>query len=275
MSKATEKQIQKIYETVFKKIYTKSAITKLSHGSRIEIIRAASMLESSKAYNEFATKFAKELSKKGLLKEKGIWRKYYKAAKALHYIGLPKTWSEFEKIQMEKAILHNFDLIKSIPRATLSILEKKYATTLIEQVAQGKISRGSFEKELRSHGHKNAKLIARTEAAKLQTSITENRSKDLGSVAYIWRSSSDKRTRKSHREMNGVVVFWKDDMHKPLLDNMRGNAGEFPNCRCTTLPIFNELDLDKPKYRVYDYRTDAIILMKKDDILTAITNGTL
>ena len=43
--------------------------------------------------------------------------------------------------------------------------------------------------------------------------------------------------------MNGVIVFWRPDNQKPLLDKMRGNAGEFPNCRCTPLPILDENDI--------------------------------
>lgn len=276
MNKATERAIEQVYSMVFNKIYNKTRLAKLAKGLRIEILKAASTLSSSSVYNEFAKKFSVELAKKGLNKEKGLWRKYYRAAKKLGYIALDKTWTQFEAEQLAKAVRHNFDLIKSIPTATLKILEHKYTSTLIEEVAKGKLTRGSFERQLKSHGHKNAKLIARTESAKLQTAITENRAKDLGSVAYIWKSSNDKRTRPSHKQMNGVVVLWRNsDLEKPLLDGMYGHAGEFPNCRCDPQPIFDETDLDKSRYNLYDYREHKIINVSKKELLDILEKGYL
>ena len=276
MNKATERQIERLYTMVFNKIYSKGRLASLSKGLRIEILRAASTFSSSKMYNDFAKKFAVELAKKGLNKEKGVWRKFYRAAKKLGYISLDKTWTAFEAEQLAKAIRHNFTLIKSIPEYTLKILEHKYTSTLIEEVAKGKLSRGAFEKQLKSHGHKNAKLIARTESAKLQTAITENRARDLGSVAYIWKSSNDKRTRPSHKKMNGVVVLWRDsDLEKPFLDNMHGHAGEFPNCRCDPQPIFDETDLTKSRYDVYDYKNHRIINVTKKELLDILKKGSI
>ena len=122
-------------------------------------------------------------------------------------------------------------------------------------------------------GNTHSKVIARTESAKLQTVILENRALDLGSIAYIWLASNDKRTRPSHKAMNGVIVFW--NFNKPLLDNMRGHAGEFPNCRCSPQPIFDEEDLQKPFYKVYDYRNNNIISMNKKDLIEALKRGQL
>lgn len=275
MNKSIERQITNIYNIVFHKIYSKTRLYQLSKGNQIQILQAAEILESSEAYNEFAKKFAKELATKGVGYRRGIWRKFYEAAKKLHYVSIPKTWKEFEMQQLSKAVKHNFDMIKSIPRHTLELLTHKYTSTLIEEVAKGKLNRGSFQKQLEKHGYKNAKLIARTETAKLQTSITENRSKDLGSVAYIWISSNDKRTRQSHKEMNNVVVFWREGMEKPLRDTMYGNAGEFPNCRCAPNPIFGEEDLDKNSYKVYNYKTHKIITMSKKDLVASLEKGSL
>ena len=148
-----------------------------------------------------------------------------------------------------------------------------YMTTLIEQTIKGTKPRGAFKKELQKHGATNAEVIARTEAAKLQTVVLESRATDIGSVAYIWLASKDKRTRKSHREMDGVVVFWK--FEKPLLDEMRGHAGQFPNCRCSPEPIFDEDDLTKSNYRVYNYKTDNVINMTKKELLEALKRGQL
>lgn len=275
MSKYIERQINNLYWKVFKKVFSASRLSALSKGSRIEIIEAVAILDSSEDYIKFATKFAKELAKKGLSHKRGLWRKYYAAAKKLHYVGLPTTWAQFEMMTLSRATAHNFTMIKSIPSKMLELMKHKYISTLIEEVAKGKLSRNSFRTQLEKHGIKNAKLIARTETAKLQTAITEYRAKNVGSVAYIWRSSNDMRTRKSHKDMNDVIVFWRHDSQKPLIDKMRGNAGEFPNCRCTALPIVDIDDLTQTTYKVYNYNTDSVQSISRKKLVESIEKGEL
>lgn len=276
LSKEIERKIEKIYNKVFQEIFSTHRAALLVKGDRVRILNTVELLESSDAYDKFAKKFAKELAKLGIKHQRGIWRKYYKAAKRLHNVTLPMTYEKWEFELMSKAVRHNFTMIKSIPKEVIKIMEHKYTSNLIEEVAKGKLPRGSFMKELAKHGHKNAKLIARTETSKLQSSIIENRAKDIGSKAYIWLASNDKRTRPSHKAMNGVVVFWRDnDLEKPHLDNMYGNAGEFPNCRCAPKPIFDKYDLTKSTYKVYNYNTGKIIEMKKTQLMYYIEEGFL
>ena len=276
MSKRVENQIKQIYNKVFKQVFTNEVLTDLEKGSRSQVELQIAKIASSQKYQQFCDKFSKELARMGLVHQRGIWRKYYEAARKSHYIAIPHTFSEFEKNIYQKTVINNFDMIKSIPDKIMEVVNHKYTTTLIEEVAEGKLSRGSFKKQLDKHGVTNSKVIARTEAAKLQTIIIENRATDLGSVAYEWLASNDKRTRPSHKNMNGVIVFWRSsNMEKPLLDNMWGNAGEFPNCRCSPEPIFDEDDLTKSNYRVYDYRNHTIIRMTKNELLEALQKGSL
>lgn len=276
MNKRTEQQIEKIYKAVFKKIFNNRNLKQALHGNTVVIANNIEMLIQSDAYDRFCKEFSKKLAAAGLNKSRGIWRKYFEAAKRLHNIALPHTYKEFEKEMLKKAIVHNFKMIKSIPRHVFRVYEQKDISTLIKQVAENKVGRGTFVKQLREHGYKNAKLIARTESAKLQTAIDRNTSTELGSKAYIWQSSQDKRTRPSHKEMNNVVVFWRDnDMEKPLRDGMRGDAGEFPNCRCNPKAILDESDLTQNNYKVYNYKTDTIITMGKNKLIEAINNGGL
>lgn len=273
MNKLTEKEIGKIYAAVFKKIYAKSEIEKLAKGVRSGLLQKAAVLESSKDYNKFARKYSVEIARKGVMYKRGDWRKYYNAARKLHYIGLPTTYSLFEQQVFEKAVQHNFTMIKTIPKRTLEILERKYTDVLIQQVAKGTLPRGAFEKELKKHGATHARVIARTESAKLQTHIIENRARNIGSKAYTWLASNDPRTRKSHKEMNGVVVLWGEPMKKPLRDNMRGDAGEFPNCRCSPQPILDESDLTKSVYKFYNSANDNIISITKIKLIEILAEG--
>ena len=50
---------------------------------------------------------------------------------------------------------------------------------------------------------KRAKLVARTEAAKTHTALIRSRAESLGITWYIWHSTNDVRTRRTHRLMNG------------------------------------------------------------------------
>lgn len=276
MNKQTERLIDKIYNSIFKKIFTKNRIKDLTKGNLANVNLAAVQLQNSKKFNDFAKKFSKQLSAKSLNQQKGLWKKYYQAAKSKHIGVLADTYSEFEKQMFEKVVKENFKMISSIPTKVMNVFEQKGVQTLLQQTVAGKIGRKSFETELKKHGSKNAKLIARTESAKLQTAIDEYRATSLGSVCYEWLSSKDKRTRKSHQDMNGVIVFWRNDINeKPLLDNMRGNAGEFPNCRCTTLPILDENDLTKSQYKLYNYKTNKVVTVSKKTLLDFIKLGHL
>lgn len=275
MDKRIERTINNIYKSVFKEVFTEEHLEKAEKGDKSVISKALTRYKTSEKYKEFCKKFAEALAKKGLNQEKGLWRKYFDAAKSKHLYGLPSNYVEFEKKMFAKLVRKNFKMIKTIPDSIMKVWKQKDITTLLKQVLEGKVGRGTFEKQLRLHGAKNAKMIARTETAKLQTAVNEVRSKELGSVAYIWRSSNDPRTRPSHRKMNDVLVFWRPDDEKPLLDKMRGNAGEFPNCRCHVLPVFDESDLHSNMIKVYDYRTNKIIKMSKKNVSEALKEGQL
>ena len=275
MNKQVEREILKIYKAVYKKVFTNSSYKMLSTGSKSTIISRILVLQSSKQYETFCKEFAKRVAKKGLNKEKGLWKLYFEAAKKAGRIAITKPYKEYETEMMKLAIEHNFKMIKSIPTWMSEMVYHKYTDVLIEEVANGSLPRGSFKKSLESHAIKNAKLIARTETAKLQTAIVENRCTNLGSVAYIWKSSNDVRTRPSHKEMNGVVVFWRKDQLKPMLDGMLGNAGEFPNCRCAPMAIFDEDDLKLNNYKVYDYLHHTIINVTKKQLIEMLKQNSI
>lgn len=85
-----------------------------------------------------------------------------------------------------------------------------------------------------------AMLIARTEIAKANSTMTQARSAAVGSQAYIWRTAGDEAVRESHAEMEGEVVRW--DSPPQLSDGTVTHAGQIYNCRCYAEPIFPELE---------------------------------
>lgn len=84
-----------------------------------------------------------------------------------------------------------------------------------------------------------ARVIAATEVSKAGTALTKARAEACGSEGYVWRTVRDGATRPSHRAMEGKFVRWDEP---PVLDNMRGHAGEFPNCRCYPEPVLKRDD---------------------------------
>ena len=271
MNKRIEKEINKLFMEVFNKIY-KSAKKKDFKKKDLEDL--IYKFNNSEKYNQFCKEFAKKLTQQGLGHERGLWRKYFEAAKAAHVIGLPKTFKDFEIRMYRKVVRENFKMIKSIPDEVMKVYKYDYVNTLIKERLQGSVARGTFEKKLREAGVKKAELVARTESAKLETYIVESNATDLGSIIYKWSSTRDVRTRQSHKDMDGVIVFWQEEQeNKPLLDDMYGNAGEFPNCRCNCIPIFDlERTYDKPNYKVYDYKQHKIVNMSKKQLLEKIEN---
>lgn len=270
MNKQIERQIIEIYNQVYRKVFNKTNCDKLADGSTDDVLNTIVKLQSSDQFNEFCKTFAKELAKKGLANQRGIWRKYYQAAKSQQIIALYPTYNSFEYQMMVNAVNRNFKIIKSIPDEMTKIINHKYTSTLINEVINGKLPRGSLQKELAKHGVKNAKMIARTETAKIQSTILEDRATSLGSIAYIWKASHDVRTRPSHKEMDGVLVLWMDNIHKPLRDGWRGNPGEFVNCRCDMEPIFSIKDLTKSSYKVYNFNNDKIESMTRSQTIKFI-----
>lgn len=146
---------------------------------------------------------------------------------------------------------YNVSLIKNIPQDIIAKLQKAYG--------EGVSFRGTeVEQYVKERLGKRAKLIIRTESAKLNSALTEVRSLKLGLRAYIWSTSEDRRVRASHKMMDGVLVFWGTRLE---LDKMVGNAGEFPNCRCVPLSIF---ELDDIKFPIKVAEGNLSIISKKD-----------
>lgn len=85
-----------------------------------------------------------------------------------------------------------------------------------------------------------ATLIARTEIAKANASLTQARAQYVGATHYIWRTAEDGDVRESHAEMNGRIFRFDDP---PYVEG-EGNhgPGEIYNCRCFAEPIIGETE---------------------------------
>ena len=120
-----------------------------------------------------------------------------------------------------------------------NVLEGNRPTNLVTQI-----------KDIGGVTKSRAKLIARTETAKINTDMTQLRSEALGAKTYVWSASMDERTRTSHAVLNGLTMRFDDDTvysddggltWKPRskIGGEQIKPGKIWNCRCAMLPIIS------------------------------------
>lgn len=130
-------------------------------------------------------------------------------------------------------VAQNVSLIESIPSRYFDELEG-----LVLQAARSGRRSEALAQDLEDRydvSESRAKLIARSETAKLNGQITQVRQTNLGVEEFVWRTSEDERVRPSHAALDGKTFEWKDP---PASE---GIPGEAPNCRCTAEPVLDPL----------------------------------
>mgnify|MGYP004662115021 FL=1 len=155
---------------------------------------------------------------------------------------------------IKNQIMENANLIRTLPTDTA----QKVVQNITEEAYKGKraseIAR-IIQEETSKHSRASARLIARTEVSKATTALTKARSEDLGLKWYVWRTALDgDRVRKSHRNMEGVLVAWSNPpspealVGEPSVGNY--HAGNIWNCRCYPEPLISVDDVTWP-HKVY------------------------
>lgn len=116
-----------------------------------------------------------------------------------------------------------------------------------------KAIKGELEPKFRNR----AELIARTESAKLNGSVTRATYREMGCRYYVWMATMDERTRPDHQAMNGVIcsvddptVYYTENPDDPLhpVEHQRTSEmchlhpGDDFQCRCTSVAWDPEID---------------------------------
>ena len=168
---------------------------------------------------------------------------------------------------------YNVSLIKDLPKAVYRELREGYL--------EGKSFRGTeLEQKLYERLGSRARLIVRTESAKVNTALTEVRARSIGVQAYMWSTSDDQRVRDSHKLINNVMFFWNDPPRflytakTGKISEMSGGCGETPNCRCVALPVFELEDIQFP-VRVANHIAIMDAYAGVNKIRTYISSGTI
>ena len=190
-------------------------------------------------------------------------------SRQLHRL-LQKEMQGATGVAARKLVLENAHYIKSIPLHAAQLLTGEVLRAQQAGARPGtvaKMMRARFPKLLTSRVH----LISRTETAKAATALTEARCDELDIDFYRWVTSKDQRVRKSHHDMQGVIVPWSQTPSPEALVGERSTLGEYhagscPNCRCYAAPI---LTLDDVTFPARVYWNGTIHQMTKPQFLAA------
>lgn len=128
---------------------------------------------------------------------------------------------------------------------------KKDISMLVQQARNEGWNLKQLEREVKdrlpSKYAGRAQNIARTETAKLETSVTLSTYREIGVEYYVWMSAMDERTRPEHAMMNGLIcsvndpTVWYEEnpddpmhpiMHKRDDTMVNLHPGEDFQCRC-------------------------------------------
>jgi SPP1 gp7 family putative phage head morphogenesis protein len=127
----------------------------------------------------------------------------------------------------------NAQLIRSLPDQEL-----ERVSGIVERGLQEGSTYSDVAKEIqKSFGitERRAKLIARDQTKKLNSSLTKLRQQELGVEEYIWQTSNDERVRPTHKANNGKKFRWDDP------PAVTGHPGNDVNCRCIARPVLEGL----------------------------------
>lgn len=197
-----------------------------THGDKI--MEPLNMEAALKAYSKLIDPWARRQASKMLEQvSKSNRRSYTVKSKTIGKL-LRETTAGQTSAEMVNLMARQVDLIKSIPieagiraqeLSINAVYEGRRASEIAEELARStKVSESK------------AMLIARTEVARANASITQARAQAIGAQGYIWRTTMDGAERESHAKMNGKYVEYAKE--PTLSDGTTGHAGSFPNCRC-------------------------------------------
>lgn len=136
---------------------------------------------------------------------------------------------------MRTALAANVELITSIPQQYFA----RIAESVRETVEEG-IRWEDLAKELERIGdvtESRAKLIARDQVSKMNSSMNEVRQTSLGIESYEWAAAMDERTRDTHADNDGEIFRWDTPPDT-------GHPGFEVSCRCTAIPLLNLDELE-------------------------------
>lgn len=157
---------------------------------------------------------------------------------------------DFFSRELEKWVQENVNLISTLPQKTLAAMRRVALDGYMNGQSIPTITK-EIQKEYRSVGKNQAKLIARDQTAKLAAHANQSRQEEAGIEEYIWVCNIDGRERTCHRELNGKKCRWDtpepqwyDTKTRGRVYTGKAHPGEYFQCRCRAKPIIDLSVLD-------------------------------
>lgn len=243
-----------------------SGIAEAAHGDVDKYTQSMQKFQETPQYTNYITSIVKRMVIPLANENRQTWRKAAKASTkgGFFYELLKDEVYQGEKLIFADQVQENVSLIRTLP----SDVANKVVRNITEEALKGTRARDIekiIQEETDKHSRASARLIARTEVSKTATALTKARSEELDIKWYVWRTALDgDRVRKSHRNMEGVLVAWSNPPSPEKLVNEPdvGNyhAGNIWNCRCYPEPL---LDIDDVKWPHKVYYQGTIQNMSK------------
>lgn len=245
-------------------------IAVFSNGNQQLYVRKMNEFQNSDEYETFITSTVRRMVTPLAIHNERTWREAArKASKGrLIYGALTTELSEGLQNIINNQIYENISLIRTLP----SDVSEKVVKDIYENALKGKRAK-SIEQiiigQTSKHAKASARLIARTEVSKTSTALTRARSEQLDLHWYVWRTALDgDRVRKSHRNMEGVLVNWNEPPSPESLVGEKNvgyyHAGNIWNCRCYPEPL---LEVDDVKWPHKVYHNGSIQMTNKHEFL--------
>lgn len=241
-------------------------IAESSGGQQAEYVQKMNAFQSSYQYEKFIMSAVKRMVTPLDADNMKTWRQAARKStkgKFLYTILQEELQQGTEQI-INAQILENANLIRTLPND----VAQKVVKDIAENALKGKRAvaiEDVIRKQTDKHSRASARLIARTEVSKTQSTLTQARAEQLDLRWYVWRTALDgDRVRKSHRLMEGVLVNWKDPPSPEQLAGEKNvgyyHAGNIWNCRCYASPL---LEIDDVKWPHEVYSNGQIKSMSK------------
>jgi SPP1 gp7 family putative phage head morphogenesis protein len=233
-----------------------------------EVLNELDTLTHSPAWEKIAYDSALQMVRRVAVENALDWRE-----------AAQKSSNGFRIFQQLKAELHNNGPFRELTRRNANLfktLPGDLARSVVQHT-QSEAVRGKRPEavlaDIRARAPHLAewqcRRIARTEVSKTWAAVTQTRSQSIGVHWYEWSGSLDARERASHKHLEGVLINYNNPPSPEALLGIKsnlgtGNAGFFPNCRCTAIPVGDADEVSWPHKVYYNGR---IQLMAKKTFL--------
>ena len=154
-----------------------------------------------------------------------------KFKKGLEIIGFEEIIEPNIQIALDTARDVNVALIKSIPEKLHENLSEKLKDYF--ENSEDKNLQEIIQHEF-DVSKSRAKLIARDQTAKINKTLSQQRSEANGSIEYIWKTSKDERVREEHKKLDGKRFKWRSKGSACC-----GHPSDDVNCRCTARAVYS------------------------------------